>query len=179
MTLPRVTAILDAVGLGPDLSHIYPVTLEVARARGTEVHRLIEADVYGYLDPAEVAPAYAGYLDAWRKFVAEAKFEPIKAEFEVTHKAWQYVGHPDVMGWLDGRRCIPDCKTGTTEGAEYQVAAYVFAYNDEHPTAKAEVGAVLEMRENGTYRFTEVDLKAATQVWLAALVVYRAQKGRA
>lgn len=176
--LPRVSEILEAVGLGPDLSRVPTEVLAAAQARGTEVHRLIEAEVYGYLDPDEVAPSVAGYLNAWRRFVTEANFQPIKAEFEVTSRSWGYIGHPDVMGWINGRRCIPDCKTGETDGAEYQVSAYVLAHNEEHPTARVEVGAVLQLRDSGTYRFVEIDLQAATQVWLAALVVYQAQKGR-
>ena len=172
---PRVHEVLEAVGLGLDLSRARRADVEQGLIRGAAVHVLVEADFYGY--PADVAPEYAPYLDAWRKFRAESGYDPQVIEYEVRHRAWQYVGHPDSWGWLNGHRCIPDFKTGTTEGVAYQVAAYVLAHNDMHPTEPVTVGAVLELHDNGRYKFSEIDLPAATQVWLAALVVFRAQKG--
>jgi hypothetical protein len=38
---------------------------------------------------------------------------------------------------------------------------------------------VVALREDGTYRFREIELAPATQVWLAALTVWRAQPRRA
>lgn len=174
-TYPRVTEILRATGLSPDFSRIDPVTLETARQRGTALHALLEAEHYGFLDDADVTPELAPRLDAYRKFVAESGHEAIATEFEVRHKAWRFVGHPDRLGWVNQHRCIIDFKSGVTEGAEYQIALYVLAYNDEHPTERVSMGAILELRDNATYRFTEVDLLAATTVATAALVVYHAR----
>lgn len=174
--LPRVTAILEAVGLGPDLRVVAPAVLEAARHRGSAVHALIEAAVYGYIEPELIDPALAPYLDAWLKFVAESGFQAIAAEVEVRHPVWSYCGHPDVIGWLLGKRFILDVKTGDATGAQYQIAAYVQAWNAERPSETVVGGAVLHLREDGTYRWDEVTLPAAVTVWYAAVMVYRAQQ---
>lgn len=178
-SLPRVTAILEAVGLGPDFSAVPPAILEAARARGAAVHALAEALGYGYLDDGDIRPELAPYVDALRKFYAESGAQHIASEFEVRSPSWRYVGHPDLLVWLNGVRVLIDIKTGDATGAEYQVAAYVQAHNEEHPTTRVTAAAVLHLRDDRTYRLAEVELPAATQVWIGAVVVYQAQRRRA
>lgn len=175
-TLPRVTAVLEALGLGPDLSMVPPAVLELARQRGTAVHRAIEAITYGYLDGVD--PAIAGYLDAYRRFVAESGYQPQYAEVEVRHDVWRYVGHPDSIGFLGVHRVLLDFKTGDATGVEYQLAAYVMAWNHERPHERITAAGVVELRADGSYRYREVELDAALQVWQAAVIVYHAREGR-
>lgn len=176
--LPRVTSILEAVGLGPDLSMVPEDVLTAAQARGTAVHAAIEAHHYGYLEEAAITPVIAPYFSAYLKFLAESGHEPIHSEIEVTHPAWRYRGHPDRIGWLQGHRALFDFKSGAAAGAEYQVAAYIEAWNAEHPSEPITSGFIVPLRSDGTYRLIEVDLAHATQVWLAAVVVYQARKER-
>lgn len=176
-TLPRVTHILDAMGLGGDFSRVPPDVLEKARLRGSAVHSAIEAMVYGYFEECDAA--IMPYLDAYNRFLAESKFVPTAAEFEVVHPAWRYCGHPDVIGWLGKARTLLDFKTGATEGMEYQLVAYVEAWNAQHPTETVKSAACVELRDSGTYRFNEVDLTAARPVWFAAVTVYHARQRRA
>lgn len=175
---PRVTAILDAVGLGPDLSMVPDDVLTAAMDRGTALHRAIEAHAYGYLDEADITPGIAPYFDAYVKFLAESGHEPIASEVEVRHSAWRYRGHPDRIGWLNGQRVVIDFKSGGAAGAEYQVAAYAEAWNDMRPTERIAAGCTLQLRSDRSYRLTEVDLAHATQVWLAAVVVHQARTKR-
>lgn len=177
--LPRVTAILQSVGLGPDLSRIPEDVLETARDRGTAVHAAIEAITYGYHDAESVPPAIAPYLDAYQKFVAESGFEAKYAEIEVTHPTWRYRGHPDLVGFLLGRRVILDAKTGGAEGVEYQLAGYRMAWNAERPTEPVDAIASLLLRRNGTYRLVEHSAAEAEPVFLAAATVFYALKRRA
>lgn len=175
--LPRVTEILAAVGLGPDLSMVPPDVLAAAQKRGTAVHEAIEALAYGYLDEAAVDPAIAPYLDAYRKFLVESGHEAIASEVEVINPAWQYVGHLDRIGWLLGKRVILDFKTGVAlAGVEYQLAAYGAAWDAQHPTELVAGAAAVQLRDDGTYRFHEVEISAALPVWYAALTIYRAQE---
>jgi len=176
--LPRVTTILNAVGLGPDLSMVPPDVLTAAQQRGTAVHEAIEAIVYGYFDGAPDA-SIKGYLDAYQRFVAESGYTPIAAEFEVVHEAWRYVGHPDQIGWLGKHRILLDFKTGIADGVEYQLAAYAAAYNAQHPTEPVTAAAAIALRRDGTYRYHEVDVEEAKPVWLAAVTVYHARMRRA
>lgn len=177
MRLPRVTEILAAVGLGPDLSMVPPDILLAAQKRGTAVHEAIEALAYGYLDEAAVDPEIAPYLDAYRRFVRESGHEALASEVEVIHPAWQYVGHLDRIGWLLGRRVVLDFKTGTAmDGVEYQLAAYCAAWDAQHPTEPVAGAAAVQLRDDGTYRFHEVAIPAALPVWYAAITVFRAQQ---
>lgn len=173
-----MTEILRATGLGFAPTGIPEPVLEAARARGKAVHYGLEALVYEYDHPALTAPALAGYFDAFKKFVAESGFKAERAEFEVTHAAWRYVGHPDLLGYLLGRRAILDAKTGDDTGVEYQLAAYRAAWNEEHPTERVEIIAALKLNDDGTYRLREIEIAEAERVWFAALTIYRAQPRR-
>jgi hypothetical protein len=170
---PRVHEVLQAVGLGPDLSTVDPLTLERARQRGIAVHRAIESMTYGLGEfiPDDVQPYAAG----WERFLRESGFTPEICEFQVRHEAWRYEGHPDVLGWLGATRLLLDVKTGDPTGGDYQVVAYADAWNHQHPEQAVQAGAVLELTRHGTYRYAEVDLGALRPVWQAALVIWHAR----
>lgn len=174
--LPRVTTILNDVGLGPDLSKIPPALLEAGRARGSAVHAAREALVYGYENEELLNPVVAPYLDAYKKFVAESGYVTIRAEFEVVSRRWRYRGHPDDLGWLQSKRMIVDIKTGTDEGVAYQLVAYRVAWNEEHPDEPVEALAAVQLRADGTYRFNEVSAVEAEPVWFAAVTVFYAKR---
>ena len=174
--LPRVTEILAAVGLGQDWSLVPPDVLVAAQKRGTAVHAAIEALAYGYFDEAATDPEIVPYLEAYRAFIAESGHEAIASEIEVMHPTWRYVGHPDRVGWLLGRRCILDFKTGDLGPVAYQLAGYRAAWNAQHPTEPVDVLAAVQLRAEGTYRLHEVSAAEAEPVFLAAVMVYRAQQ---
>lgn len=176
--LPSVTRILEAAGLGPDFSRVPADVLEAARARGTLVHRLIEAHHYGYLDQAEITPQAAPYMSAYLTFVAESGHEPIASEFRVEHAAWRYCGHPDRVGWLCGARVIADWKCTDTLAlppVARQLAGYQLAYNAQHPTEPVSTTVAVQLRSDGTYRLHELDASAAEPVFLAAVTVWWAR----
>lgn len=179
---PRVTDILDAAGLGPDLSRVSPAVLEAARMRGHAVHALIEADAYGYLDQAAVTDEVAPYFAAYKRFMKESGHDAVASEFEVVHDVLRYVGHPDRLGWLVGVRMILDWKTGDTveiRSAARQLAAYRLAWNHMHPAQPVEALAVVQLRSDATYRFHEIEIgerERAERVFLAALTVIHARQ---
>jgi hypothetical protein len=179
MILPRVTDILADVGLGPDLSRVPAGVLEAARGRGTAVHALIEAHHYGYLEDAAITPEAAPYFSGYLKFLAESGHEPLRSEFEVVHPAWAYRGHPDRVGWLNGRRIIPDWKCTDSVDlppARLQLTGYRLAWNAMHPTEPVDLLAVVQLRPDGTYAFH--DLAPQDDLFLAAVLVYRARQER-
>lgn len=176
MALPRVTAVLRATGLTADLSKVPADLLEAARRRGTVVHAAVEGLTYGY--DVDVPEAAAAYVDAYKKFLVDTGFQAIAAEIRVEHPTWRYQGHPDVVGFLQGRRGILDLKTGDDAGAAYQVAAYVDAWSCQRPIEPATWGAVLHLRDDGTYRWEDIELPRALEVFRAALIVYAAQPER-
>lgn len=176
--LPRVTTILRATGLAGDLSMVPGAVLEAARDRGNAVHAAAEALVYGYFEPETVPPVAAPYVSALQKFLAESGFEPIAAEIQVVDLVWRFQGHPDLIGWLRGLRTVIDLKTGDDTGAAYQVAGYAQGWGAQHPTQPIQAGAVVHLRNDGTYRYDEVSLAAATPVWQAAVIIFYAQPER-
>lgn len=176
---PRVTEILAAAGLGPDYSRAPASALENARARGAAVHALIEADHYGYLDEADITNETAPYLAAYRRFLTESKHEPALSEFTVTHPTWRYVGHPDRIGSLIGRRALLDWKCmDHVELApiEYQLAGYELAWREEHPQERIEVSAVVQLMSDGQYRLHELEPEKVEHIFLAAAAVWWARK---
>lgn len=181
MNMPRVTDILNATGLGSDLSMVPPHRLEAARLLGTAVHEAHEAVVYGYLDPRSLSPDVAAHLDGYYKFCAETGYESIAAEFEIIHPTWRYCGHPDDLGWLRSRRTILELKTGSLDlvSASYQVVAYRFAWNAVHPTEPVETVGVLHLPGDGTGRFHAMNIADYQETFLAAVMVYNAQRRKA
>ena len=181
MGLPSVTHILNAVGLGPDLSRVAPDVLEQAQRRGSAVHAVIEANHYGVLDPIALTPEITPYYLAYRRFVDESQHEAIGSEIEVVHPRWGYIGHLDRVGWLRQRRGIWDWKSGEFDAlaAGYQLAGYKLAWNASHPTEPVELTAVVQLRNDTTYRYHDMDATTYEQTFLAAVVVYRALKEKA
>lgn len=181
-SFPRVMEILAAAGLGPDYSLVAEPVLAVARARGSAVHALIEADAYGYLDQADITEDVAPYYAAYKAFMRESRHEAVATEFEVVHDQWRYVGHPDRLGWLCGARVLLDWKNMETvelRPAARQLAAYRLAWNHMHPDQPVEAVGVVQFRRNGTYRFHEIEVgerERAERVFLAALTVFQARQ---
>lgn len=178
-SLPRVTEILEAVGLGPDFSSVPPEILEAARVRGTAVHAAIEAVVYNFLDESALAADVLPRLDAYRRFVKESGYETTHTEIEVINAAWGYRGHPDSIGWLLSKRTMLDWKNMDAlelAPAGYQLAGYRAAWNAQHPTEPVAALAVVQLKSDGTYRFHEVSAAEAEPVFLAAVMVYHARK---
>ena len=116
------------------------------------------------------------YLDAYDRFVRESGFRAERMEFEVRHDVWRYVGHPDILGWLNGQRILVDVKTGALGPVAYQLAAYRLAWEHQHPDAPIQAIASLALHDTGKYHFTEYERGESEAVWLAAVTVYRAQE---
>lgn len=178
IALPRVTQILEAAGLGADYSAVPPAVLELARVRGTAVHEAIEARHLKY--EYGLMPKAAPYLSAYLDFERESGFKPECVEFRIESATWRYCGHPDVVGWLLGKRVLLDYKcmdTVARRPAMRQIAGYRIAWNEQHPTERLDLCAVLQLKSDGTYRLHEHDDRGRTAadvepVFLAALTLW-------
>jgi hypothetical protein len=173
---PRVTEILKACGLGSDLSMVPDDVLTAAQDRGKAVHEAVELMTYGGFDPSTFPPEHEGYLAAWRAFLKDSGYEPKYAEIEVRSERWRFRGHPDNVGFLNMRRTLIDLKSGTFDRVDLQLAGYVHAWNEERPAEPVEAALAVQLRRDGSYRVTEADLGAATPIFLAAVLVHRAQQ---
>jgi hypothetical protein len=186
LSIPRVTAVLKACGLGPDLSAIAPAVLARAQARGSFIHQAIEDDAYGVLDEAALADDVRAYLSSYRAFLADTGHRPIASEVEVYHVLWGYRGRLDRVGWQGPERVLVDWKTGVDPdlwAAAIQTAAYESAWEAQHPTEPISRRLVVRLTPEG-YRVYDMEklgegypgFNEAWQIFQAAMVLYRARQ---
>jgi len=108
--IPSVTQLLEAAGLVELFGDAEQ--LAYARDRGTAVHVATELDDLGTLDESTVADEVWPYLRAWRKFRAEARFEPDRVEMQLAHPRLRYAGTIDRIGSMRRKRGLLDIKSG-------------------------------------------------------------------
>lgn len=177
VALPRVTGILQAIGLGPDYSGIGSAVLYRAAARGTALHAAIELHHLGELDEETVHPEIRPGFDAYLAFCRDTGHVPIASEMELIHPQWAYMGHPDRVGWQGAERALLDWKYVWSLDEDYvrlQLAGYKLAWNAVHPESPVSRCFALHLRRrDSTYRFVDLTDPLAEQEFLAALVVYR------
>lgn len=167
-SLVSVTQVLDLAGLsgGP-----WP---EGASARGTAVHLATEYDDMGDLDESSLDPAIAGYLDAWRRFVRESRFDASLIEHRAYHQTHLYAGTIDRVGHFgDGKPVVLDIKSGVEHPSHsLQLAAYAFLLDEPMRYERMAV----YLRPDGSYRLLRFDrLKLASDftLFVSALNITR------
>lgn len=174
--LPSVTEILTAANLGVELN-IPDSKLAYVLQRGTALHSAIELDLAGELDEASVHESIAGRLAAFRKFSAAVRLEPIATEIELEHPAWRFMGHPDLVALVNGRRCLLDWKAGHYPlPARRQIAGYQLLWEANRPDEPIEDYLVVTLHADGRPVVYPVDPTPARQTFLAALTCWYARK---
>ena len=181
MALPSVTRILQAVGLSPDFSFVKEETLKRARARGAALHLAIRYHHKGTLDEstlhAEIEPGFRAYL----AFVKATEHVPIASELELVHPQWNYIGHPDRIGWCNGKRVIVDYKYTAGFDKEYvrlQLAGYRLLWDATHPRELIDQTLGLHLKRDGFFAIYDLTDNEGQQDFLAAVVIYRALERR-
>lgn len=131
---PRVTEILQAAGL-IDYSKVPPDKLEFARTRGQAVHLACQLYDTGTLDTATLDPRIIPYLEAWKKYRAEAGGEIICIERPVFSRRFRYRGTLDRIIRNKRGLLVVEIKTTYTlhKATSLQLAAYQAAWQEENP----------------------------------------------
>lgn len=179
---PSVTEILRAVGLGPTYDGVPTAVLEKARLRGQALHAAIQYHAEGSLDDSTIHPEVALGFSAYLKFLAETGHEPVGSEIEIVHAAWRYVGHIDRVGLHKTERVLIDFKftdSVDTAASAFQLAGYRLAWTATRPAERIDRSWIVQLKHDGTYRVHDVPRTKwpqHEQVFLAALVVYRARQ---
>lgn len=159
--LPSVTQVLAQL---EDWSKVDPVALELARVRGTHIHRMVDLDVHGNLDEESLAPEYHGYLRQWRKFLAETRFKPLLAECRVHDEIHGYAGTFDLAGTLGPRFMLVDVKSGLVpRTVPLQTAAYLHAAVRCGKFPASAERAALRLHED-SYRFFPIESHYASDL---------------
>ena len=176
--VPGVTTVIETICQA--FANIPDVYLIPAQDRGTAVHKATELDDLEMLDEDSLDIDLMPYLEAWRQFRADMKFEPERVEKMVYHPAIRYAGTLDrtgTMTWKRARRkVILDVKTGPkSRGIGLQLAAYQAAL-------KAELGDEIKTRvsvhlkPDGKYMIEEYTDTSDLRVFLAMLTSYKWMK---
>lgn len=157
---PSVTRVLKLLDLyGP----IDPADLAFAAARGSAVHEATALDDRDDLDDDSLDPQIRPYIDAWRRFKAEANYSPWAIELPVVHGRFEYAGTLDRVASIQGKFAVLDIKSGLIPiTAGPQLAAYKEAYDwlvsaalVPRPPEMPKRRYVVQLRADGTYRLEQ------------------------
>ena len=166
-----VTTILRHAGVAGSMEFVP----ESALMRGRAVHAAINLDERGKLDEASVHPEVAPRLASWRAWRKAAGLVYERGEFEV--RGVGYVGHPDLVGTIDGRRWLIDVKGGNpAPWHRLQTALYALALDESVRRGAVYVtddGSIATLQEHRD----RADLSAA--VACVAVVLWREKNGPA
>ncbi len=171
--VPSVTQVLDPLY---DFSRVPPEVLERKRQLGTAVHKAVELDIAGTLDPDSIAPELDGYLRAWAQFKASG-FHPQASELRLASKSG-YAGTLDLICTQGPDVWLIDIKTAAQHSPvmALQTAAYAQLYA-EHDPARATVkrGAVL-LAPDGTFNLIPHTDRSDLRVFLSLLTIHQWRK---
>lgn len=164
-----VTQILRHAGVTGSMEFVP----ESALMRGRAVHAAIDLDERGKLDEASVHPEVAPRLASWRAWRKSAGLVYERGEFEVRGPG--YVGHPDLVGTIGGRKWLLDVKGGApAPWHRLQTALYALALDESVRRGAVYVtddGSVATMHEHKDRE----DLRTA--VACVAVVLWREKNG--
>jgi hypothetical protein len=142
---------------------------EYSRTRGTYVHKAIHLYDTGDLDEDALDPVIVPYLDAWKRFLKESKFEVIESETRLYND--QFTGMPDKVGLLNGYATILDNKSGNIEPwVALQLAGY------EILKGGAYKRVAVRLKDDGTYSLKEFKDRQDRGIFLSALACYQWKK---
>jgi len=166
--VPSVTQILHRAGLIDDTWFT-----RYSAERGSRVHLALRYLDEDRLRDETVSPYEQGFVDAYKRFLADTDFVPALIEKRVAHEVYRYAGTLDRTGSLGGpfggAMCLIDIKTGHAQPwAALQTAAYAACL----PKGAKYRRFALELRGDGTYRLIEHrDWGRDFRVFLAALEI--------
>lgn len=144
---------------------------EWARDRGSAVHRAIQLFEADDLDESTIDENVRPFFDAYLKFKAEYRWEPLESELHVWSARHQYAGTADCVGRTHGTKAIVDYKTGQlTPAVGIQLTGYALAHAEcRHSVITKLLG--VRLVGDGTYRIQTYKLNPG--VFYAALSIAR------
>lgn len=134
--------------------------LRAACERGTFVHDVTVAHDMDELDEPAVPPEFAGYLQAWKAFVAAAAPNWLDIERMGYSRRFGFAGTWDRLGELSGSwagRWIIDVKTSEQSHPVWglQTSAYRQILSEEDLTLALARRGTVQLLRDGKFRFKE------------------------
>jgi hypothetical protein len=149
--LPSVTQIM-----APLSSYIYkdiPTNIVSRKANvGSDVHHATE--LYDLYKVEDIKEEEKGYLEAYKKFVADYKPQMIFIELQHYHTKYYYAGTIDRLALIDNKCVLFDIKTTEPihpELVAVQTSAYERIFKNEN--IEVDERATLLLRPDGSYEF--------------------------
>lgn len=153
---------------------IAPAILDHAAERGTAVHSATEQiDKNG---ECEISPLYAGYINAYIRFLSEHKTNWRYIETPFADPQRGFAGTPDRIGLLDGESCILDIKTCSAVKktlVKAQLNGYLSLCNANGITGITALSC-LQLCQDGRYRLYQVKIDSTE--FDACLSLHQAMK---
>lgn len=154
LVVPGVTSILKPL---TNFEAVPAGVLQAASEFGTAVHLACELDDLAELDEAQLDPALAPYLAAWRKFSAEHNVLWDMIEARVHNKTLGYAGTVDRCGYVAGEWAVVDIKSTAQlyPSVGPQLAAYAAAIDGSFGLSQR---FAVQLKGDGTYtlkRYTD------------------------
>jgi len=171
---PSVTQIMASAGLC-DYSAVPRRLLEVAANRGSIIHKTTQLYDQGVLDESSVDEELTGYLEAYKKFLAD--FNPIiKLNEEIVWSdIYGYAGTIDRGFEINGENWLIDIKSTAQKmkNHEIQVAAYKHAAVECGKIESIQKGATLYLKADGKYTLVAYQNKNVFCYFLSALSLHK------
>lgn len=169
-----VSKILAYMGLCANYANISSFYAE----RGTAVHKAVELVDKGTLDERTLDPRLHPYVAAYRRFLPESGYKPLRWEVPLHHDKLGYAGTIDKVGTLNGRVGILDIKTSRSvdPAVEPQLCAYEILWNEHHPESPIQWKYALQLNDDGPagkYSLITKYSQTSVSLWLSILDVYK------
>lgn len=151
--LPSVTEVCRFCAY--DYKSDRPWLAEAAARRGSAVHEACALIDFG--EEPEETPELAGYLKAYRRFLADCKPDWELIEHPMGDASLGFAGTLDRYGTIDGVQTLLDIKTGTvhTAAVSAQLAGYRSLLFQERGSL-VFAACALKLSRDGTYDLSQI-----------------------
>ena len=132
-------------------------TSDTAKSRGTTIHSIVESFKNTGKIPEGIPEKYAGYANAFQKWMKDNAVELVEQEKTIISKKYGYAGTADLIVRKGDSIWVCDVKTGKGiyQEAHLQLSAYKQALIENGINIE-RMGVIL-LKETGNYKFEEVD----------------------
>ena len=152
--MPSVSELIEPI-TAKHYGSINKEMLEMAALRGTIVHEACEDIDYDL--EVEVSEEYAGYVEAYVKWLTDYKPEMLGIELMLYCDAYKFCGTVDRWCVIDGEECVVDIKTTTSPTKANYIAGCLQTRAYQIALESAKRRFLLYLKANGEYRLVDCD----------------------
>lgn len=127
----KLDSVTDILSIFGGFDNVPADVLAVAQRFGTAVHLSTEYHDKGILDVKSLSASLIPYLDGWKNFLSDTKFEILEIEKTGYHKIHKYAFTVDRIGRYKNKLAVLDIKSGSVNSptTALQLAGYMEGAN--------------------------------------------------